>query len=166
MPSRFEFDHVVNFFPFTIGPPGQRVFFLQVTTPDQSVQFRCEKAQVEALGSYLQAVARLPSGDEFEPMAGIGEHLEPEWIVGQIAVAADESTDRILVLLSPLPEDQTQLDAMEDVTVDPYAQILLDPLLAHNFAVLAEVTVSGGRPTCELCELPMDPAGHQCARLN
>ena len=26
--------------------------------------------------------------------------------------------------------------------------------------------VTGGRPPCPLCEMPMDPAGHRCPRWN
>ena len=35
-----------------------------------------------------------------------------------------------------------------------------------GFAGQAELLASSSRPVCRLCELPMDPQGHVCPRLN
>ena len=37
----------------TVGPPGQRAFYVQVRDDDLVVTLRCEKQQVAALAEYL-----------------------------------------------------------------------------------------------------------------
>ena len=61
MSTSFELDDVDHLTTGTIGPPGQRVFYLQAAQGDQLVSLRLEKTLVAALVRYLGALlADLP----------------------------------------------------------------------------------------------------------
>ncbi|MCI3949131.1 MAG: hypothetical protein K0R11_1065, partial [Acidimicrobiales bacterium] len=64
MGTSFDLPEPDRFTAGTVGPPGQRVFFLQADGGGQVVTLRLEKAQVAALAEYLAAVlADLPTPD-------------------------------------------------------------------------------------------------------
>ena len=44
--------------------------------------------------------------------------------------------------------------------------VVLPPAEARAFCVRANQVVAAGRPSCEFCAEPMDPAGHVCPRMN
>ena len=65
----------------------------------------------------------------------------------------------------------------EELVIDPDDPEVLErspaKLMVHltreqvlGFAGQAELLASSSRPVCRLCELPMDPQGHVCPRLN
>ncbi|MGH3849761.1 MAG: DUF3090 family protein, partial [Pseudonocardiaceae bacterium] len=56
MSSSFDLDEVDHFTAGTVGPPGQRVFFLQIGGQGILVSLRLEKSQVAALATYLSAM--------------------------------------------------------------------------------------------------------------
>jgi uncharacterized repeat protein (TIGR03847 family) len=81
--------------------------------------------------------------------------------------------DRRLVLLElrERAEDDDE-DADEDALIE---DALPEGFVARIFATRAQVramaargaeAVTGGRPLCQLCNFPMDPAGHICPRWN
>ena len=53
MSQSFDFATPDLFTAGTIGPPGQRVFYLQARESDTLVTLKCEKEQVRVLGEYL-----------------------------------------------------------------------------------------------------------------
>src|SRR5690606_34642713 len=89
----------------TVGPPGQRVFYVQVRDGSLVVTLRCEKQQVAALAEYLGGLL-----DDLEPAPvgpspselDLAEPVEATWTVGTIGVAYDEPADRIVVLFEEL----------------------------------------------------------------
>src|SRR5690606_8432392 len=98
-----------QFLAGTVGPPGQRVFYLQARDDSGVVTLRLEKQQVAALAEYLAGIlADLPAVDE--PLPAPGELAEPviaEWVVGSLGVAYEETEDRVLIVaeeLVPPPE--------------------------------------------------------------
>jgi uncharacterized repeat protein (TIGR03847 family) len=44
--------------------------------------------------------------------------------------------------------------------------VFLTPESARQFATRSNRVISAGRPPCPLCDEPLDPAGHICARAN
>ena len=44
--------------------------------------------------------------------------------------------------------------------------VTITPAAARAFVVRARRVVAAGRPSCPLCSLPLDPAGHVCPRQN
>jgi uncharacterized repeat protein (TIGR03847 family) len=67
MSESFEFDEPEVFTTGTEGPPGQRVFYLQVRHGGNVISVKLEKQQVAALGEHLaRLVADLPPIEESE----------------------------------------------------------------------------------------------------
>ncbi|MGQ0832515.1 MAG: DUF3090 family protein, partial [Microthrixaceae bacterium] len=100
MSTSFDLPSPDVFTAGTVGPPGRRVFYLQVRDDELTVTLRCEKQQVAALAEYFDGLL-----DDLEPApygvaAGdlsLVEPLEELWTVGAIGVAYDEPSDRIVV---------------------------------------------------------------------
>ena len=176
-----ELDPVDRITTGAVGPPGERVFFLQGRRADLLVTILVEKQQVELLAaSLVEILARSGKETGQGPDEGemeLEEPVVPEWRAGRLSIGYDE--DRDLVLLEaeeyvPEVEDEDDEDegevpgeASDDDDLDPgrvrfwttREQALA--LARHGAAVAA-----AGRPRCQLCGNPMDPEGHICPALN
>ena len=75
--------------------------------------------------------------------------------------------DRRLVLLELREhgEDEDE-DCPEDADEGFVARIFATRAQVRAMAERGAEAVSGGRPLCQLCNFPMDPAGHICPRWN
>src|SRR4249919_2664203 len=100
MSEQHRFESIDAFTAATEGPPGQRVFYLQVRSGSTVITVKCEKGQVDALGQYL---GRLLSGLPHPSVAADRDVLSPatpllaEFVVGSISVAYDNEVDRFVV---------------------------------------------------------------------
>lgn len=118
MPNSFYLPNPDHFTVGAIGPPGQRVFYLQAGEAGLVVSFKLEKQQVAALAEYLASLlSDMPTPDEplITPPALI-EPIVPEWTVGGIGIAVDEEGDRLLLVvheLIPEPEAAAVEEAVE-----------------------------------------------------
>lgn len=154
-----------------VGEPGRRAFFLQSRSAEGVFTLAIEKQQVavlaEKLGEILLLVDRTDTVSGAQPArdpALESQPIEPEWRVGTIGLAYEESLDLVAVLLEPVtaesPEDE-----------DPYPdaealRVMLRRDQVRAFVLHALAIVSEGRPLCQLCGLPMDPEGHNCPASN
>jgi len=156
--SSFDLASVDRLTVGTVGPPGQRVFYLQASAGTQVVSLRLEKTQVAALVTYLTTMlSDLPAPDELPAEMDLIEPVLAEWVVGALGVTYDEASDRILVLAEELVEV-----GEEGATTRVLAtREQIAALAAHGAQV-----VLAGRPPCQLCGQPLDPEGHVCVRLN
>ncbi len=151
-----------------IGPPGQRVFYLQIRDDDLSVTIRCEKQQVAALAEYfgglLEDLEPVPYGVATADLELVPP-LDAIWTVGAIGVAYDESGDRIVVVLEEVtePDDDEPNDATAATAT---VKVHLSRAQVAAFVRHSRVLVAAGRPTCRFCGLPIDPDGHPCPRMN
>ncbi|MGH7316134.1 MAG: DUF3090 family protein [Candidatus Rokuibacteriota bacterium] len=149
----------------TIGPPGQRVFYLQARDAERLVTLKVEKEHVRALAEYLGGLlARVKAAPG---SAGGGaeliEPLEAAWDVGSLAVGYDEGPDRVIVEASELIE----ADEEAETEVEPaMARFRITRAQAATFVERANDLMKGGRPTCPICSRPIDPEGHVCPRAN
>ena len=117
MSTSFDLPSPDVFTAGTIGPPGQRVFYLQVRDDELVVTLRCEKQQVAALADYFDGLL-----DDLEPApygvaAGDLTLTEPAveiWTVGAIGVAYDEPGDRIVVVLEELTDRRSTADRVDE----------------------------------------------------
>jgi uncharacterized repeat protein (TIGR03847 family) len=151
----------------TVGPLGQRVFYLQARAASTLVTLKLEKQQVGALcqhlGRLLQDLARpgeLPSDESLE----LEVFEEPSFSVGALAVAYDAASDRVVLLA----EETTQSgEGGEDETATgSEARFALTREQAAALAIRGTALVDAGRPPCPLCGFPLDPRGHVCPRTN
>lgn len=168
MTSSFEL-HPTRFLAGTVGPPGARVFYLQASADTAVVSLRLEKQQVAALAEYLAGIlADLPTADDL--VVADTDLIEPviaEWVVGSLAVAYEESEDRVLVVAEELIDtDDEDDDAPPPVDAPSTAQFHLTRAQVAYFVRHAVEVVMAGRPACPLCGRPMDPDGHVCPKSN
>lgn len=167
MTSWFDLPDVDRFTAGTVGPPGERVFFLQAAAGGQVVTLRLEKAQVAALAGYLaELLADLPTPAP-EEIPDAVELLEPviaEWVVGQLGVAFDESRDRLVIRADELVDEPEEPEA--EAAEGSSARFALTRAQVAAFVVHAAALVVAGRPPCPLCRRPLDPQGHVCVKTN
>jgi uncharacterized repeat protein (TIGR03847 family) len=159
--SSFDLPAPDVFTTGTVGAPGQRVFYLQARDGELVVTVRCEKQQVAALADYFAGLL-----DDLEPAPyGVAasdlrltEPFEEIWTVGPIGVAYDEPSDRIVVVLEELVDEEVEEGAS--------VRVRLNRAQVSAFVRHAREIVSAGRPPCRFCGLPLDPEGHACPRMN
>jgi uncharacterized repeat protein (TIGR03847 family) len=159
MSSSFELPEVDHLTAGAIGPPGQRVFYLQARHAGQVVSLRLEKSQVAALVAYLAGMlADMPSpGDVPSTGMDLIEPVVAEWVVASLGVTYDEDADRVVILAEELVgEGEEGARARITATREQVAAL----------SVRGAEAVAAGRPPCPLCGLPLDPEGHTCPRLN
>jgi uncharacterized repeat protein (TIGR03847 family) len=113
MSDSFEFAEPDLFTVGTIGPPGERVFYLQAREGDQLVTLKCEKEQVRVLGEYLgRLLERLTTpGAVPDRDLTLVEPVTPAWIVGSIGVGYDEQADRVVLVIEEVRQDDDAEDA-------------------------------------------------------
>ena len=180
MDNVIELDTVDTLGAGAIGDPGQRVFYIQADKADARLTVVVEKEQVALLAA--EAVAFLDRiGEEYPEEPGESSTLHPS--AAQVTAPSDRlSRARFWGLGFPPPRRLALLELREraedeDDDDEPAEEAALEDegYVARIFATRAQVramaargaeAVSGGRPLCQLCNFPMDPAGHICPRWN
>jgi len=153
-----------------VGPPGQRVFYLQATQDLERVTLLCEKQQIEALAVGIEQFVEdlqtkhpdLPEATDYfdRYKMALEEPLEPLFRVGQMGLGYDEDTD-LLVLVAQ--EVVTEEGSAEDASA---ARFWATRSQLRALGKYALETVQKGRPICGNCGQPMDPEGHFCPKSN
>jgi uncharacterized repeat protein (TIGR03847 family) len=168
MTSSFEL-RPDRFLAGTVGPPGARVFYLQASEASTVVSLRLEKQQVAALAEYLAGIlADLPAAEEITiANTDLVEPVIAEWVIGSLAVAYEESEDRVLIVAEELVADEEGDEVPTDLdTVPATARFRVTRGQVAYFVRHAIEVVMAGRPACLLCGRPMDPDGHVCPKSN
>lgn len=167
MSESFELEAPDHFTAGAIGPPGERVFYLQARQGRTLVTLRCEKEHVRALGRYFATIlSKLPAeksgATEDSELIGF---VEPAWIVAAIGAGWDGERDRFRVELKELLEEES---AQETATEQEpaTARFSITRGQAAAFVERAEALMKAGRPICPMCSQPKDPDGHICPRGN
>lgn len=159
MSASFEMDNVDGFVAGTVGEPGARTFFFQISNGGALLSFKCEKLQVAALA---EAVGKLLVDLPTTPVADANDQLTvpvlAEWVVGSIGIGYEAESDRIVVVL-----EEVEIDGDDD---SGRARFFLTRSQASNFAERTTELISGGRPTCVLCAAPINPDGYTCVCFN
>ncbi|HEY2814925.1 MAG TPA: DUF3090 family protein [Acidimicrobiales bacterium] len=163
--ASFDLADPMVFTTGTVGSPGKRAFYLQAQGDGVVVTLKCEKQQVGALADYLAGLlADLPTvePDTVPTLLDLCEPVIPEWAIGTLAVAWDETNDRMVLVAEELLAEEEQ----DSVTEVARARFQLTRPQVAAFVARARELVAGGRPPCPLCGGPLDPEGHACPRLN
>jgi len=172
----------------TIGPPGQRVFYLQAREGHTLVTLKCEKEQVRVLGEYLGKLLERLSKPEATSAGDLAlvEPVAPAWAVGSIGVGYDEAADRVVLVIEEVAEaneaetegeeeSESATEAVADAQEEEdaaaesdraSARVRLTRAQVAAFVGRAQSLIEAGRPTCRFCGRPMNPGGHKCARTN
>ena len=159
-----------------VGEPGQRTFYVQSRAGDLTHSYLVEKQQVAALADRLRDLLMMIDEDDTirsaaparDPALGLAQPVEPEWRIGTMGLAYQEASDSVVVVIQPAEESDEDVEesALFEGDTDKAIRFLLRRDQARAFILHALAVVQEGRPTCQLCGLPMDPAGHICPASN
>lgn len=163
----YEFEEVDTFTTGAIGRPGARTFFLQARHGRTRVAVKCEKQQVAAISHYLRRVlVDLPPAED-RPLPGALELIEPldeAFVLGPIGLGYDRASDRLIVQLDEI--DVLDEEGESVAGHDGHVRLYVTRGQAAAFCDHADHVVAAGRPDCRWCNLPIDPDGHACPRMN
>jgi uncharacterized repeat protein (TIGR03847 family) len=183
----YAFEPPERFVAGTVGPPGERTFFLQARGGGRLVTVALEKVQVALLAEKLdellvEANRRFgvelpvadPSPSDNEPLE---TPLDEEFRVGTLGLAFDVDTTTVVIEAIAVGEGDAEEDDDEpgddeqgddeEITADrDRLRVRLTPQAARAFIDRARKVVASGRPPCPLCGQPLDPKGHLCPRHN
>ncbi len=163
MSASYDLNDLEHFTVGTIGPPGQRVFYLQAGITGTLVSLKLEKQQVAALAEHLAGVLREISEDpdSIEPEADIGliDPVESEWTVGDIGIGYDPEADRMLVMA-------TEMQGQDDPADPATARFRITRGQVAGFVARARQVVASGRPPCRFCGAPLNDDGTWCPCSN
>ena len=85
------------------------------------MSLKCEKVQIGTLGEYLNNLLTELEPADWETVGDVDlvEPVLPNWTAGQMAVAFDESNDRVVIVVDELvAEDESGATARFAVTRD------------------------------------------------
>ena len=183
-PVVHSYDPPERFVAGTVGPPGQRTFFLQARSGTRITSVALEKQQVavlaERIDELLDEVLQAGIGESTIPaVAPVGlEDAEPleqpiveDFRAGTMTLSWDASDERIVVEVFPFTEEALITpDQPEEEIDEPEPEELLLVRLpagaARAFSKRAQSVVAAGRQPCPFCGGPVDPGGHLCPRAN
>jgi len=178
------FDPPERFVAGTVGPPGQRTFFLQARAGARVTSVALEKQQVavlaERIDELLDEVMANPATTALIPAVApldlddadpLEQPIEEEFRAGTMTLAWDGASQRIVIEVFPFTEaavvSPEQLDEdLEEPEPDEVFVVRISAGAARAFVKRAESVVSAGRPSCPFCGNPIDPDGHLCVRAN
>jgi uncharacterized repeat protein (TIGR03847 family) len=171
-----EFDPPDRFVAGTVGPPGQRTFFLQASEGRRTTSVSLEKEQVAVLADrindLLDSYAGGPGGDPAAAAvvdnAPLDTPIEDDFRVNTLSLGWDETRQVVVIeCLDRDPDDPTATEDAELLAEEPrLVRVVLTPARARAFARRAQSVVAAGRPPCPFCGGPLEPEGHICPRAN
>lgn len=179
-----SFDPPERFVAGTVGPPGQRTFFLQARTGARVTSVALEKQQVSVLAErieeLLDELLRQGHGEGTIPAVSpvaledsdpLEQPIVEEFRAGTMTLAWDPADERVVVEVFPFTEESvvepgTPEEEIDEPEPEEVLVVRLPPGLARAFSKRAQAVVSAGRPPCPFCGGPVDPSGHLCPRAN
>jgi uncharacterized repeat protein (TIGR03847 family) len=176
----YAFEPPERFVAGTVGPPGDRTFFLQARGGGRVVSVALEKVQVALLAEKLEELlseAHRRFGVELPEAAAEPSDNEPletpvdeEFRVGTLGLAYDVDTATVVIEAIAVGESdgvEVEPGAEEEPDEDlDRLRVRLTPQAVRAFVERARRVVAAGRPPCPLCGQPLDAKGHLCPRHN
>ncbi|MCB8977365.1 MAG: DUF3090 domain-containing protein [Ardenticatenaceae bacterium] len=164
MASHIELNPATQITVGTIGPPGQRTFYLQGSRGSQTISVTIEKEQARMLAESFEALIQELSTKYPEPNdtsvwtdMRLREPVESLFRVGNIGIGYNEDSNQVVLVAYELVEEE------EEPNVVSYwiTRAQVQSLVQHAYDV-----VKAGRPICGNCGKPIDPTGHFCPQRN
>lgn len=177
------FDPPDRFVTGTVGPPGQRQFFLQATGAGRTTTVAVEKAQVQVLAdrvndlldSFAGGAAAEQAAAPHVDNAPLDTPIEEDFTVGTMGLSWDPERERLVIECHAVGDAYDSPEVLEsteeevDPATDPnqlVMRVVLTPAVARAFAQRSVTVVAAGRPPCPFCATPLEPEGHVCPRAN
>ncbi len=160
----FELNPTEELQVATVGPSGERQFYLLARGGVERATLACEKFHIQGLVLRIQQVLETQGlGSAFEPLPArtMPDVGEADWRIGELGLGFSESKRQFVIVAR---EAQEAEDA--DPEAAATARFWVTPDRVRAFSRQAEQVLSSGRPICTYCGLPMDPDGHHCPASN
>lgn len=167
MPEHIELNPVSHLTIGTIGPPGQRVFYLQGSKGRDIVSLTIEKQQAAILASSLESLLEeltkqqqlgdSPPDEKAARDLRLREPVESLFRVGNLGLGFSEETSLVVLVAYELVDEEEE-PSMVSFWASPEQVTLLIPHI--------QSIVKSGRPLCGNCGEPIDADGHFCPRRN
>lgn len=176
-----SYDPPERFVAGTVGPPGQRSFFLQARSGARVTSVALEKQQVSVLAERIdelldevirnggESVVPAITPVDLEDTDPLEQPIVEEFRAGTMTLSWDPVDQRVVVEVFPFVEQDDESLAAETDEEPEYDEVLLIRLpagAARAFSKRALSVVAAGRPPCPFCGGPMDSSGHLCPRAN
>lgn len=168
MASHIELNPVSQLTIGTIGPPGQRVFYLQGSRGTQTISLILEKEQARMLAQSFETL--LDELADMHPPESREVQEEPRWLdmrlrepveglfrIGNMGLGYNEDSDQIVLVAYELVDEEEEPNVVSFWAT----RSLIQALIKHTLEV-----VSAGRPICGNCGEPIDAEGHFCPHRN
>lgn len=166
MARHIELNPVSHITIGTVGPPGERVFYLQGARGTDLVSLIIEKQQAAILASSVETLLeelneKFPLEEDREPIwmdMRLRDPIEPLFRVGNIGLGFNEEIGRVAIVTYELVNEEEE----EPNVVSFWAsRAQVQALAKHALEV-----VQAGRPICGNCGKPIDASGHFCPNRN
>jgi uncharacterized repeat protein (TIGR03847 family) len=147
----------------TVGPPGQRTFYLQAQQGDLLVSLIIEKEHAAALAlgihQLLEQLGGLPEHGTVPSDMALREPLNPLFRVTSLGLGHDPEKDAVVIVARAVETDDDDGPEIHFWCTRGQAYALAE----HSIGVIAS-----GRPRCPLCQEPLEPEDepHVCIRGN
>lgn len=165
-----EYDPPERFVAGTVGPAGQRTFFLQAREGARVTSVSIEKVQVSVLADKVNDLLDqigAPDGDALVALVGppdtaaLDAPIEDEFRVNTLSLAWDVTRERVVIEAHDRDPDEDEAEGEPESL-----RVVLTGPQARAFARRALDVVSAGRPPCPFCGGPLEAEGHICPRAN
>ena len=184
MPIVHGFDPPERFVAGTVGPPGQRTFFLQARSGARVTSVALEKQQVavlaERIDELLDELLRTGEGEatipavapvDLEDTDPLEQPIVEEFRAGTMTLSWEAADERVVLEVFPFTEEAvvepgTPEEEIDEPEPEELLVVRLPAAQARAFTKRAQSVVAAGRPSCPFCGGPVDPAGHLCPRAN
>jgi uncharacterized repeat protein (TIGR03847 family) len=150
-----DFDPVDWITASSIGPPGDRVFYLQARKAKRYVSFVVEKAQIRSLAETAQELlARfgvVVTPDHVNSDLELHGPVNPLWRAGQMGLGSDDEGEMFIM-------EALELAAEPNDEPPATARFVINREQMIGLAAFAAFAVEhGGRERCQVCEGLRDP---------
>lgn len=173
-PQTWEFASPDRCVIGTVGLPGERSFYLQVSQGPRLATLGMEKMQAALLADKLAELIAEVAGVDFTGVNPIVDSeplvtpIEEDFAVGSMGLSWDVDRSRVIL---EFESAEVGADApIDDQTSDFTSMNVLRSSLtiddAVGFVRRTRMVVAAGRPPCPLCAMPLDAEGHVCPRAN
>lgn len=153
----------------TVGPPGQRTFYLQGIQGRTVVSLIIEKQHAQALATGIDEL--LKEIEEQHPSdalmsskpttMSLVDPVTARFRVGRLGLGYDEEEDLLVIFAQELLSEEESETREAAVGRFWATREQLSALSEH-----AKKVATAGRPICALCGNPIDPDGHFCPPSN
>ncbi|EGD56179.1 DUF3090 domain-containing protein [Gordonia neofelifaecis] len=173
-----EFRSPRRFVAGTVGQPGDRTFYIQVSQDSRLMSVELEKQQVlilaDRLGYLLDEVRRRfgtpipPEAEDVDDVSPLENPIDSEFRVGSMGLGWDADAASVVIELLAVTEQPLDESVILDDTDEgpDTVRVFLTADEAREFSARSMRVIAAGRPLCPLCNQPLDPTGHICARSN